>query len=274
MKVKVLVAQSCPTLCNPKNCSPPGFSVHGILQARILKCVGILFSRGSTWPKDRIWVSCPVGRFFTLWVTREARMPENIEETIELADHPCFMPIVITACSNTPIAKCLCYCLFDCIHLLLNLWSLAERLLNGYLQDPAQSRCLISSGWINECACMCVCVCWNCVYITAPCLHLGSIYPCCWGLPGGSDSKESACNVKDWSLIPGSGISTREGNGQPLPIGLQRVTTEWLTLSPFHPHCWEQHLHFSRYPLGSLISSATSSQEDHLHLTSKEFTTH
>ena len=36
VKVKVLVTQSCPNLCNPKNCSPPGSSVHGILQARIL----------------------------------------------------------------------------------------------------------------------------------------------------------------------------------------------------------------------------------------------
>ena len=39
--------QSCPTLCNPTGCSPPGSSVHGTLQARILKCVAISFSRGS-----------------------------------------------------------------------------------------------------------------------------------------------------------------------------------------------------------------------------------
>ena len=37
IKVKMLVAQSCPTLCNPMDCSPPGSSVHGILQARIMK---------------------------------------------------------------------------------------------------------------------------------------------------------------------------------------------------------------------------------------------
>ena len=36
-KAKVLVAQSCPTLCNPMDCSPPGFSVHGIFYARILE---------------------------------------------------------------------------------------------------------------------------------------------------------------------------------------------------------------------------------------------
>ena len=43
-KVKVLVVQSCPTLFNPMDCSPPGSSVHGILQARILKWVAISFS--------------------------------------------------------------------------------------------------------------------------------------------------------------------------------------------------------------------------------------
>ena len=49
-KVKMLVAQSCPTLCGPVDCSPPGFSVRGILQARILEWVAIPFSRGSSRP--------------------------------------------------------------------------------------------------------------------------------------------------------------------------------------------------------------------------------
>ena len=46
------VAQLCPTLCDPKDCSLPGFSVHGIFQARILGWVAISFSRGSSQPKD------------------------------------------------------------------------------------------------------------------------------------------------------------------------------------------------------------------------------
>ena len=45
---KVLVAQSCPTLCNPMDCSPPGSSVHGTLQARILEWVAMAFSRVSS----------------------------------------------------------------------------------------------------------------------------------------------------------------------------------------------------------------------------------
>ena len=49
--VSVLVAQSCLTLCNPTDSSPPGSSVHGILQARILEWVTISFSRGSSQPR-------------------------------------------------------------------------------------------------------------------------------------------------------------------------------------------------------------------------------
>ena len=66
------VAQSCPTLRDPMDCSPPGSSVHGILQARTLEWVAIPFSRGSSQPRDWTWVSCIAGRFFTIWATREA----------------------------------------------------------------------------------------------------------------------------------------------------------------------------------------------------------
>ena len=51
--VLCLVAQLCPTLCNPMDCSLPGSSVHGILQAGILEWVAIPFSRGSSQPRDR-----------------------------------------------------------------------------------------------------------------------------------------------------------------------------------------------------------------------------
>ena len=50
MKVKELVIQSCLTLCDPMDCSPPGSSVHGIPQARILEWVAIPFSIRSFWP--------------------------------------------------------------------------------------------------------------------------------------------------------------------------------------------------------------------------------
>ena len=59
---------------NPPDCSPPGFSVFGILQARILEWVAISFSRGSSRPRDRTHVSHIAGRRFNLWATREAPM--------------------------------------------------------------------------------------------------------------------------------------------------------------------------------------------------------
>ena len=64
-KVKVLAAQSCPTLCNPMDCSPPSSSVHGILQAIIPEWVAIPFSRETSQPRDQTWVSCIEGRFLT-----------------------------------------------------------------------------------------------------------------------------------------------------------------------------------------------------------------
>ena len=60
--------ESCPTLCDPMDCSLPGSSVHGILQVRILEWVAILFSTESSWPRDgtRVsWGSCIAGGFFT-----------------------------------------------------------------------------------------------------------------------------------------------------------------------------------------------------------------
>ena len=66
------VAQSCPTLCDPVDCSPPGSCIHGNLQARILEWVAISFSRGSSRPRDRTQDSCITGRCFNLWATREA----------------------------------------------------------------------------------------------------------------------------------------------------------------------------------------------------------
>ena len=65
----MLDVQSCPTLGDPKDCSSPGSSVHGVLQARILEWVAIPFSRGSSGPRDRTLVSCTAGRFSTIWVT-------------------------------------------------------------------------------------------------------------------------------------------------------------------------------------------------------------
>ena len=63
------VVQSCLTLCDPMDCI--------ILQARILEWVAVPFSRGSSWPRNRTWVSCIAGRFFTNWAIREALLYTN-----------------------------------------------------------------------------------------------------------------------------------------------------------------------------------------------------
>ena len=74
IKLKVLVAQSCLTLCDPTDYSPLGSSVHGLLQARIQEQVAIPFSRGSFWSKDWTQTSNIAGRFFIIWATREAQV--------------------------------------------------------------------------------------------------------------------------------------------------------------------------------------------------------
>ena len=67
------VAQSHPTLCDPMDCSLPGSSVLGILQARILEWVTISFSRGSSLHRDRTQVSRIGSTHFNLWATRETQ---------------------------------------------------------------------------------------------------------------------------------------------------------------------------------------------------------
>ena len=62
--VYVCVSQLCLTFCNPMDCSPPGSSVNGVLQVRILEWIATPISRGSSCPKDQTWVSCFIGGFF------------------------------------------------------------------------------------------------------------------------------------------------------------------------------------------------------------------
>ena len=64
---------------NPMDCSLPGSSVHGILQARILEWVAISFSRGSSRPRNWTWLSCLAGRFFTNWAAREAHSFDYVD---------------------------------------------------------------------------------------------------------------------------------------------------------------------------------------------------
>ena len=73
------VPRSCPALCDPMDCSPPGSSVHRILQASILEWVAISFSKGSSQPRGRTQVSCIAGKFFT---TEPPGKPTTHTETV------------------------------------------------------------------------------------------------------------------------------------------------------------------------------------------------
>ena len=84
----VSVAQACPILWDPMDCSPQGSSVHEILQARILEWVAIPFSRGSSRPRDWTQVSCIAGRFFTTWTTKPRKPNCAAANYKEISDKP------------------------------------------------------------------------------------------------------------------------------------------------------------------------------------------
>ena len=76
---KVKVIQSCLTLCDPM-----GYTVHGILQARILEWAAFPFSRGSSQSRNWTQVSCTAGGFFTSWATREAHTASTTKEALKI----------------------------------------------------------------------------------------------------------------------------------------------------------------------------------------------
>ena len=83
---KVWAAPSCPLLCDPRDYSPPGSSVHGVLQARLLEWIAISFSRGSSRPSDGSRVSCTAGGFFTLWATRRGCIRSWLQQVGSFAE--------------------------------------------------------------------------------------------------------------------------------------------------------------------------------------------
>ena len=94
-----LVAQLCPTLWDPMDCSLPGSAVHGILQARILEWAAISFSRESYQPRNQTQVSHTAGRFFTNWAMREARS----------------VCVCVCVCTHKGSPNCVCVCECVCV---------------------------------------------------------------------------------------------------------------------------------------------------------------
>ena len=112
MRAETVSLNSCIRLfASSMDCSPPGSSVHGILQARILELAAFPFSRGSSPPRHWTWVSCFAGRFFTIWATREA-------------------PNLIILTFTITLFKVLCYVLncFSHVQLFLTLKTVAHQL--------------------------------------------------------------------------------------------------------------------------------------------------
>ena len=85
----MLAVQSCPTLCDPLDCSLPGSYVHGIFQVSILEWVAISFSRESSWFRDWTRVSHIVGRFFT------NDRNESQKLAYQSSKHEAFSPICV-----------------------------------------------------------------------------------------------------------------------------------------------------------------------------------
>ena len=81
--MKVKVTQSCPTLCNTMD-----YTVHGILQARILEWVAFPFSRGSSQPRDLTQVSCIVG-----WILYQLSHKGRLWKLCPYLKY-CFVPVV------------------------------------------------------------------------------------------------------------------------------------------------------------------------------------
>ena len=108
MCVRVLVTQSCLTLCNPVDYSPPGSSIHGILQARILEWVAISFSRGSSQLGDRTRVSCIVGRCFNHWAepSRDPAKPLLADKEYSSDGGSCWKDVFLSLLPPTFLHMC------------------------------------------------------------------------------------------------------------------------------------------------------------------------
>ena len=158
------------------DCSLPGSSLHGILQARVLKWVVISFSRGSFRLRDWTWVSCIPGRCFNLWATREALF--NIIYTYKtfigresvifkttddktkrylhqfffrdsgLIDFRCYLGISICqSCPGESNVLCWMVSFFTARHMLLHSW------LQIVLKSVLCGQCVLSQSGLQKCWC-------------------------------------------------------------------------------------------------------------------------
>ena len=173
--------------CNPLDCSPPGSSVHGILQARILGWVAISFSKGSSQSRDQTQDSCIAGKFFTDWATRETW----------IWAHPIITGSQQQFGSNDP-------CYPGPPHALKSI----QPLLWSPLHSSAHGK--LSFLWISHCACSPsqgeaknVCPDWISPGISSPCL--------CWSRFD-SQTHSTDCEIEKLSYETQLGCGSGKGN--------------------------------------------------------------
>ena len=131
------------------DCSLPGSSVHGILQAKILEWVTIPFSKESYWPRDQIQVSCNAGRFFTIWATKEAPIRHTTTE----------MEWAISLSNDSPFTENVHAHL--CLICSVPWFSLDQCLVHSkhYICICSVCVCMHIYVCVHVCVCVCVCVC-------------------------------------------------------------------------------------------------------------------
>ena len=135
-----LVAKSCSTLCDLMDCSLPGFSVHGLFQARILEWVAFPFSRGSSWPRDQTHVShisC-IGRSLSFHHQGNPSVAaEQLRECVypfKGKKGPCpkvLLLLLLTVCFSLVLHP-LHSLVTNCLHLLIGIQRRSWRLNEGY----------------------------------------------------------------------------------------------------------------------------------------------
>ena len=160
-----LVVNSCLTLCDPIDCSLPGPSVHEISHARILKCIAISFSRGSSWPRNRTRVSCISRWILYHWVIRTACfvfLPRVHESSFYTRFLPAFYAANVLDFSPSDGCVVLCYCFnlqlpediwcWTYFHVLFSICiSFLVRLPDFF---PILMGCLFSYCWILRVLCI------------------------------------------------------------------------------------------------------------------------
>ena len=132
-------------LCHPKDWSPPGSSVHGISQAKILEWVAISFSRALSWPRNWTQVSSPEGGFFT---TESTGRP--------ISCHRAFACLDPFPCSVSHTASLICS-FFSSHHSSITSSSktLLAKTMSFHPVTGSQSN--LSNSHLNTCVCVCVC---------------------------------------------------------------------------------------------------------------------